>query len=124
MCLVFSCKDIPKKDKYFYKILIKLFAIMKSVTIFVSQYNGNEFKKLQKIKIMTTLKTKKLALGYYVTEYKGQEIKICKTDFDNNLWYSQINNGEVNDYSYSKKNALESAIYMIDNPHEYGLKLK
>ena len=97
---------------------------MKSVTIFVSQYNGNEFKKLQKIKIMTTLKTKKLALGYYVTEYKGQEIKICKTDFDNNLWYSQINNGEVNDYSYSKKNALESAIYMIDNPHEYGLKLK
>ena len=27
---------------------------MKRVTIFVSQYNGNEFKKLQKIKIMTT----------------------------------------------------------------------
>jgi len=48
MCLVFSCKDISKKDKYFYKILIKLFAIMKRVTIFVSQYNGNKFKKLQK----------------------------------------------------------------------------
>lgn len=30
---------------------------MKRVTIFVSQYNGNEFKKLQKIKIMTTLTT-------------------------------------------------------------------
>jgi hypothetical protein len=72
---------------------------------------------------MTTLKMKKLASGYYVTEYKGQEIKICKTDFDNNLWYSQINNGNVDDYSYSKKNALESAIYMIDNPQEYGLKL-
>jgi hypothetical protein len=39
------------------------------------------------------------------------------------LWYSQINNGNVDDYSYSKKNALESAIYMIDNPQEYGLKL-
>jgi len=73
---------------------------------------------------MTTLKMKKLASGYYVTEYKGQEIKICKTDFDNNLWYSQINNGNVDDYSYSKKSALESAIYMIDNPQEYGLKLK
>jgi hypothetical protein len=61
MCLVFSCKDIPKKDKYFYKILIKLFAIMKRLTIFVSQYNGNEFKKLQKIKIMTTLEFKTIA---------------------------------------------------------------
>jgi hypothetical protein len=72
---------------------------------------------------MKTVSMKKLASGYYVTEYKGQEIKICKTDFDNNLWYSQINNGNVDDYSYSKKNALESAIYMIDNPQEYGLKL-
>jgi hypothetical protein len=61
MCLVFSCKDISKKDKYFYKILIKLFAIMKRVTIFVSQYNGNEFKKLQKIKIMTTENFKTIA---------------------------------------------------------------
>ena len=34
---------------------------MKRVTIFVSQYNGKEFKKLQKIKIMTTLNAIKLA---------------------------------------------------------------
>ena len=73
---------------------------------------------------MKTLKLKKIAVGYYVTEYKGQQIKICKTHFDNSLWYSQINNGEVNDYSNSRLYALESAIYMIDNPHEYELKLK
>jgi hypothetical protein len=73
---------------------------------------------------MTTLKMKKLASGYYVTEYKGQEIKICKTDFNNNLWYSQINNGNVDDYSFSKKNALDSAIYMINHANEYCLKLK
>ena len=34
---------------------------MKRVAIFVSQYNGNEFKKLQKIKIMTTLEFKTIA---------------------------------------------------------------
>jgi hypothetical protein len=67
MCLVFSCKDISKKDKYFYKILIKLFAIMKRVTIFVSQYNGNEFKKLLKIKTMLYLRT----------PLHGNEFKVC-----------------------------------------------
>ena len=73
---------------------------------------------------METLKMKKLAAGYYITEYKGQQIEICKTEFNDNLWYSQINNGSVDDYSFSKKSALESAIYMIDNPNEYELKLK
>jgi hypothetical protein len=67
MCLVFSCKDISKKDKYFYKILIKLFVIMKRVTIFVSQYNGNEFKKLQKIKIMTTSEFKTMTKEQQLT---------------------------------------------------------
>jgi len=39
MCLVFSCKDISKKDKYFYKILIKLFAIMKRGCIFEHRFD-------------------------------------------------------------------------------------
>ena len=34
---------------------------MKRVTIFVRHYNGNEFKKLQKIKIMTTSEFKTIA---------------------------------------------------------------
>jgi hypothetical protein len=50
-------KGNQKKDKEFYKIFIKMFVVMRRVTIFVSQYNGKEFKKLQKIKIMTTLTT-------------------------------------------------------------------
>jgi len=56
MCLVFSCKDIPKKDKYFYKILIKLFAIMKVTCNFVSTNKGNDFFyfKLLNFIIMTT----------------------------------------------------------------------
>lgn len=40
---------------------------MKRVTIFVSQYNGNEFKKLQKIKIMTNLEFKTMTKEQQLT---------------------------------------------------------
>lgn len=40
---------------------------MKTKSIFVSQYNGNEFKKLQKIKIMTTQEFKSMTKEQQLT---------------------------------------------------------
>jgi hypothetical protein len=100
MCLVFSCKDIPKKDKYFYKILIKLFAIIKRVTIFVSQYNGNEFKKLQKIKIMR-------AITKVTLEKVANNFSFCKIDQLNGFLTSVV---YLNDGGLIRYNTLLSAI--------------
>jgi hypothetical protein len=75
-----------------------------------------------------TIKTTKIAAGYYTFQYKGQNIEITKMEMphENNkvYWYSQINGGNANDYNNSKKSCILDAIYMLDNASEYELNLK
>jgi hypothetical protein len=74
-----------------------------------------------------TMTTKRIGEGVYLGTYKGQEVKIVRDFYEycnETVWYAQINGEEVHDVVSKKRYAIEDAMYMIDNPKEYGIELK
>ena len=70
---------------------------------------------------------KRISSGYYIEDYKGQEISIIRTFIEwekKYFWYCLINEDGGNDYHNTKKECLFAAKYMIDHHNEYCLKLK
>lgn len=71
------------------------------------------------------MKTKKLNIGYYTFTYKGYNV-IISDWYDplkrtKKMWYFTINDGEANDLLLTKKDAIDAAIEVIDNPQIYSI---
>lgn len=95
---------------------------MKRVTIFVLQYNGNEFKKLQKIKIMKgqTQNQKDLILNKTYFDCRLEDYFIVNEDAENNdnfVWIEYQNKKHR-----SKREAVSFITYHIDEK-QYLLKI-
>jgi hypothetical protein len=72
------------------------------------------------------MKTTKISSGTYIFTYKNQQVTISKIyheHYKKYQWYSKINDNNVDDFVDTKKDAIAGALYMIDNPQEYDLKL-